>query len=318
MRNFAVIGVAGYIASRHLDAIAAGGDRLVAAADLCDSVGLLDRYSVDVEFFRDSEQLAACLDRRRRGPAAGRVDWVSICSPNDLHDAHLRLALRAGADAICEKPLVIDPRGLDALEELEGETGRRIFTVLQLRLHPALAALRELIAAGGDQRREVELTYVSARGPWYDVSWKGSPARSGGLVMNIGIHLFDLLLWLFGPVEHSEVHLHGPRCAAGFLVLRRAEVRWFLSVDHQHLPATATLSGATTYRSISVDGSAIEFSSGFGDLHRMVYTATLAGAGFAIADARPSLELVHAIRAAPVAPENGLAHPLATAPGARR
>jgi UDP-N-acetyl-2-amino-2-deoxyglucuronate dehydrogenase len=311
MSNFAILGVAGYIAPRHLDAIQAGGHRLVAAADPRDSVGILDRYSLDVKFFRDIERFEGFLNQRRRGPGAGRVDYVSICSPTDLHDAHLRLALRAGADAICEKPLVIEPRAFDALEELERETGRRIFTVLQLRVHPALLALRARIEGSSLARKaEVGLTYVTARGPWYDVSWKGSEERSGGLVLNIGIHLFDLLIWLFGPVQRSEVHVREERCAAGFLELRRANVRWFLSINHEHLPAAAALAGATTYRAITMDGTEIEFSSGFDGLHRKVYEATLGGGGARIADARPSLELVHAIRTAGLAPARAAEPPL--------
>jgi len=303
MSNFAIVGVAGYIAPRHLDAIQAGGHRLVAATDPCDSVGLLDQYSFDVKFFRDTERFERFLHRRRQGPDAGRVDYVSICSPTDLHAAHLRLALRAGADALCEKPLVLHPRELDALEEVERETGRRIFTILQLRVHPVLLALRErILGCGLGRKAEVGLTYVTARGRWYDVSWKGSEERSGGIVLNIGIHLFDLLIWLFGPVQRSEVQVREERCAAGFLELRRANVRWFLSIAREHLPATAALAGMTTYRSITMDGTEIEFSSGFGDLHKRVYEAALGGGGARIADARPSLELVHAIRTADLAP----------------
>ena len=309
--NFAILGAAGYIAPRHLDAIQAGGHRLVAAVDPCDSVGLLDRYSFDVRFFRDTERFERFLSRRRGGPDAGRVDWVSICTPTDLHEDHLRLALRAGADAICEKPLVIDPWSLDALEELEHETGRRIFTVLQLRVHPAILALRERIAgAAPDRRAEVGLTYITSRGPWYDVSWKGSEERSGGIVLNIGVHLFDLLIWFFGPVQRSEVHLREKRSAAGFLELRRADVRWFLSINREHLPSTAALGGMSTYRSITVNGIEVEFSSGFGELHRKVYEATLGGGGARIADARPSLELAHAVRTADLTPARTVEHPL--------
>jgi UDP-N-acetyl-2-amino-2-deoxyglucuronate dehydrogenase len=310
-RNFAILGVAGYIAPRHLDAIAAAGHRLVAAADPCDSVGLLDRYSPDVEFFRQSEELESFLHQRRRGSAAGRVDYVSICSPTDLHEAHLRLALGAGADALCEKPLVVDARSLDSLEELERVTGRRIFTVLQLRLHPTLLALRQRIADGAAAATaEVELTYVTPRGRWYEVSWKGSEERSGGIVLNIGIHCLDLLIWLFGAVRRSEVHLREERRAAGFLELERATVRWFLSIAREDLPATAGLAGMTAHRTMAVDGSEIDFSAGFGDLHRKVYEATLAGAGAGIADARPALELAHAIRSAPLTSAATAEHPL--------
>jgi UDP-N-acetyl-2-amino-2-deoxyglucuronate dehydrogenase len=314
MTNFAIVGVAGYVAPRHLDAIESGGNRVLAAVDPCDSVGLLDRYSSDARYFRDLESFSSFVAERRRGGASGRVDWISICSPNDLHEEHLRIALRCGADAICEKPLVIDPRRLDALEALERETGRRIFAVLQLRHHPALRGLRERLAAGeGAARRkaEVELTYVTARGPWYDVSWKGSEERSGGLALNVGIHLFDLLLWLFGPVEESEVHLRGGRRAAGRLRLRRANVRWFLSLDRANLPAAAERAGSSTFRSLTVDGLEVDFSSGFGELHRRVYEAVLSGTGCGLHEARPSLELAHSLRSARITAGGSAAHPLA-------
>src|SRR4051812_17994255 len=205
-KNFAVTGVAGYIAPRHLKAIVDTGNRLVAAMDPHDAVGILDRYSFDVRFFTEFERFDRHLEKLRRGASSDRVDYVSVCSPNYLHDAHIRLALRVGADAICEKPLVINPWNLDALLDLERETGRRVYTVLQLRLHPSLVALKQQLAAG-ERRHTVALTYITSRGRWYDVSWKGLPDRSGGIATNIGIHFFDLLLWLFGPVTASDVHL---------------------------------------------------------------------------------------------------------------
>src|SRR5438445_2323159 len=235
-RNFALTGAAGYIAPRHLEAIKDTGNRLVAAVDPHDAVGILDRYSFDVRFFTEFERFDRHLEKLRRGPAADRVQYLSICSPNYLHDAHIRLALRIGADAICEKPLVINPWNLDALKELEEETGGRVHTVLQLRLHPQLMALRERLLKQTDTIHDVSLTYVTSRGRWYDVSWKGSDERSGGLVTNIGIHFFDLLLWLFGPPEACEVHVRAPHRVGGFLELERASVRWFLSTDSRDLP----------------------------------------------------------------------------------
>jgi UDP-N-acetyl-2-amino-2-deoxyglucuronate dehydrogenase len=300
MKNFAITGVAGFVAPRHLKAVADTGNRLVAAVDPHDAVGLLDRYGFDVRFFTEFERFDRHLEKLRRGPEGDRVHYLSICSPNYLHDAHIRLALRVGADAICEKPLVINPWNLDALQELERETRRRVFTVLQLRLHPALAAFRERLEAQPARRHTVQLAYLTARGPWYDVSWKGVDERSGGLVTNIGIHLFDLLVWLFGGVERAEVHLREPRRAAGTLTLANADVQWYLSADPADLPFTPEPGTRTTFRSIAVDGEQLEFSEGFTDLHTRVYEETLAGRGFGIDDARSSVELCHRIRHLPV------------------
>jgi len=311
MKNFALIGAAGFVAPRHLAAIRDTGNRLVAASDPNDSVGILDRYSLDVRFFREIERFDRFLEKLRRGPDTNRIDYLSICSPNYLHDAHLRMALRAGADAICEKPLVINPWNLDALQDLERDTGRRVWTVLQLRVHPALVALRESLAKSGG-RHDVVLSYVTARGGWYDVSWKGSEERSGGVAANIGIHFFDLLLWLFGAVQEVEVHLREPRRMAGTLVLERANVRWFLSVNASDLPEAPQPGGKMTFRSITVDGKEIEFTEGFNDLHTRVYERTLAGDGFGIDEARPSIELVYRIRTAPVTERSGTPHEAAT------
>ena len=299
--NFAILGVGGFVAPRHLTAIRDTGNALVAACDPHDAVGILDKFSFNVRFFTEYERFDRHLEKLRRGPADQRVHYLSICSPNYLHDAHVRLALRVGAAAICEKPLVIRPWNLDALESLESEYGTRVYTILQLRLHPQLVALRErLLREPATRRHSVELTYVTSRGPWYDISWKGVEERSGGVVTNIGIHFFDMLLWLFGAVRRSDVHLREPRRAAGFLELDRADVRWFLSTDRADLPQ-AVRAGQTTFRSVTVDGSEIEFSDGFDDLHTRVYQETLAGRGFGIQDARPSLELVHRIRHAEIA-----------------
>lgn len=308
--KFAIIGVAGYVAPRHLKAISDTGNQLVAAADPSDSVGILDRFGFEVNYFREIERFDRHLDKLRRGREDQRVHYVSICSPNYLHDSHVRLALRNGSHAICEKPLVINPWNLDGLEELEHESGKRVFTILQLRVHPALVELkRKLEMSALPKRHDIELTYVTGRGRWYQVSWKGSEERSGGVATNIGIHFFDLLLWLFGKVGSSEVHLKDPMRMAGSLELERANVRWFLSVDTRDLPFSAQPGQGSTFRSIKVDGDNVEFTEGFADLHTLVYERTLAGQGFGIADARPSIELVHAIRTVPLTVHPNNPHP---------
>lgn len=312
MKNFAITGVGGYIAPRHLRAIHDTHNRLVAAVDPKDSVGVLDQYSFDVRFFKEVERFDRHIEKLRRGPAESRLDYLSVCSPNYLHDAHCRLGLRVGADVICEKPLVINPWNLDPLRELEAETGKRIYNVLQLRVHPALVALRDKIASEPPGRQhEVELTYITSRGPWYDVSWKGKPDMSGGIPTNIGIHFFDLLTWLFGSVEDARVHRNEPRRMAGFLALARARVRWFLSVEASDLPFSAQPGKKTTFRSITVDGQEIEFSEGFTDLHTRVYEEILAGRGYGIDAARPSVELAYRLRQAALAPMDDTAHRLA-------
>ncbi len=310
MKNFAMTGVGGFVAPRHLKAIRDTGNRLVAAVDPHDAVGVLDKYSFDVRFFTEIERFDRHLEKLKRGPEAERVHFVSICSPNYLHDAHIRLALRAGAHAICEKPLVINPWNLDALSDLEEETGKRVYTVLQLRLHPQLIALRDSIRATGTAHHEVCLTYCTSRGRWYGVSWKGSEERSGGIVTNIGIHLFDLLLWLFGPATGWAVHFRDDRRIGGFLELERARVRWFLSADSADLPFVAEPGVRTTFRSITVDGREFEFSDGFADLHTRVYEEVLAGRGCGIEDGRPAVTLTHHIRETAVAPPTSPVHPM--------
>jgi UDP-N-acetyl-2-amino-2-deoxyglucuronate dehydrogenase len=312
MKNFAMTGVGGFVAPRHLKAISDTGNRLVAAVDPHDSVGVLDRYAFDVRFFTEIERFDRHLEKLRRGPEPDRVHYVTICSPNYLHDAHIRLALRVGAHAICEKPIVINPWNLDALEELEHESGRTVNTVLQLRLHPSLVALKETLAAeSGGRQHDVCLTYITARGAWYNVSWKGSDERSGGLVTNIGIHFFDLLIWLFGPVVACRLHQREPERMAGFIELERARVQWLLSTRLADLPFKPEPGVRTTFRSITVDGEELEFSEGFDDLHTRVYEQVLAGRGFRIADARPSIDLTHRLRHAEVSPaEASLRHPL--------
>jgi UDP-N-acetyl-2-amino-2-deoxyglucuronate dehydrogenase len=314
MKNFALTGVGGFIAPRHLKAIRDTGSRLVAAVDPKDSVGVLDQFGFDVRFFTEIERFDRYLEKLRRGPEEGRIDYLTVCSPNYLHDAHCRLGLRMKADVICEKPLVINPWNLDALEELERESGRRIWTILQLRAHEKLVELREKLnapsASLGGRKHDVVLTYVTSRGPWYDVSWKGQAEKSGGVPTNIGIHFFDMLMWMFGKAEGAKVHLSEPRRMSGFLELERARVKWFLSVDNRDVPREVR--PKTTFRSISVDGAEVEFSEGFTDLHTRVYEQTIAGKGFGIQDARPSIELVHEMRVAPVAVGSGSSdlHPL--------
>ena len=293
MRNFALIGAAGYVAPRHMRAVRETGNRLVAAADPHDSVGVLDRYFPEVRYFPEIERFDRHLEKLRRGSEERRVHWLSICSPNYLHDAHVRLGLRVGADVICEKPLVISPWNLDQLAALESESRGSVNTVLQLREHPAVAELRSRLS-GADH--EVELSYVTGRGSWYRQSWKGDEERSGGVAMNIGVHFFDLLLWLFGAARRAEVHLREQGRMAGFLELERARVRWLLSVDFADLPLDAAPGEQTTHRALSVDGREVELSGGFEDLHTRVYERTLAGEGRGIEDARPAIELVHRLR----------------------
>jgi len=309
MKNFAVVGVAGYIAPRHLRAIKDTGNRLVAALDPNDSVGILDSFSGDIDFFTEFERFDRHLEKLRRGPVDHHVHYVSICSPNYLHDAHCRLALRVGANAICEKPLVINPWNLDALQEIEQESEGRINTVLQLRVHPKLIELRQkLLDNPGGQKHDVNLTYITARGKWYFYSWKGDEERSGGIATNIGIHFFDLLIWLFGSVSEQRVYCSEPKRMSGYLELERARVRWYLSLDLADLPFEPEPGVRTTFRSITIDGEEIEFTAGFTDLHTRVYEETLAGRGFGIEQARPAVELVYNIRKCPLSPYDEMTH----------
>ena len=308
--NFAIIGVAGYIAPRHLKAIHETGNRLVAAVDPNDSVGMLDQYSFDIRYFKEIERFDRHLEKLRHGPETERINYVSICSPNYLHDAHCRLALRVNANVICEKPLVINPWNLNALQDIEDEYKGKIHTVLQLRLHPQLVELHKLLQSSSHtNQHDVTLTYVTARGPWYHTSWKGSLEKSGGIATNIGIHLFDLLMWLFGKAGDVQMHHSDPERMSGFLEMERARVRWFLSVDHNDLPYQITPGNRRTFRSIMIDGQEVEFTEGFTDLHTRLYQETLAGNGFGIEDARPSIELVYKIRNTPVTSSTDLVHP---------
>jgi UDP-N-acetyl-2-amino-2-deoxyglucuronate dehydrogenase len=317
VRNFAVTGVAGYVAPRHLRAIRDTGHRVVAALDPHDAVGILDRYFPDVAFFTEFERFDRHLEKLRRGREDSRVSVISICTPNHLHDAHVRLALRVGADAICEKPLVLNPWNLDALAELEAETQHRVYTVLQLRLHPTIRKLREDLRqrGAGSKRHQVILTYITPRGPWYGYSWKGNSAKSGGLPTNIGIHFFDLLLWLFGSPRGLALHLNEPTKVAGFLELERADVRWFLSIDAADVPFVLRPGEKSTFRSITVDGAELEFTEGFTDLHTKLYEETLAGRGFGLEEARPSIELVHRMRTEVLGGAEAPRHPFADQAG---
>lgn len=305
-KNFALVGAGGYIAPRHMKAIRDTGNRLVAALDPSDSVGVLDSFSHDIAFFTEFERFDRHADKLRRQGEDKRLHYVSICSPNYLHDAHIRFALRSGADAICEKPLVLNPWNIDALGEIEKETGGKIYNILQLRTHPAIIALREKVAnTEKKEKYEIDLTYMTTRGRWYFTSWKGDLAKSGGVASNIGIHFFDMLMWIFGDVKHHEVHLAEEAKMAGYLELEKANVRWFLSVDRHDLPGETKAAGKTTFRSIMVDQDEFEFSEGFTDLHTIVYEEILAGRGFGIEDARPSINLVYELRNAKPTPING-------------
>ncbi|HEX2908547.1 MAG TPA: Gfo/Idh/MocA family oxidoreductase [Phototrophicaceae bacterium] len=313
MKHFALVGAAGFVAPRHLKAIRDTGNTLAAALDPHDSVGLLDNYFPEARFFTSFERFERHLEKLRYQDSEPRVEYVSVCSPNFLHDTHIRMALHVDADAICEKPLVINEWNLKSLQEVEAKTGRKVYTVLQLRLLPTLIALKQqLDARPAGSKLDVVLTYITRRGQWYHTSWKGEEEKSGGLAMNIGIHFFDLVLWLFGGAEHSEVHLSQPDKMAGLLELERARVRWYLSVDAQDLPAATREAGKFAFRSITMDGQEMEFSEGFTDLHTRVYEQVLAGNGFGIEAARPSIELVHGIRTAELNPKTANLHPKLT------
>lgn len=310
-KNFALIGAAGYIAPRHMQAIRDTNNRLVAALDKSDSVGILDRYFDDVDFFTEFERFDRHIEKLRRIDEGREIHYVSICSPNYLHDAHIRFALRVEADAICEKPLVLNPWNLDGLKEVEEESGHRIYNVLQLRVHPSIIALKEQIERETPAKKhDINLTYITSRGKWYFYSWKGHVPHSGGVATNIGIHFFDMLVWIFGKVEHSDVHFANERKVAGFLELEKARVRWFLSLDKADLPPKALQQDLSTYRSVQVDGREVEFSGGFTDLHTLVYRDILAGRGFGIEEARPSINLAYQIRnAVPTGIKKEYAHP---------
>ncbi|MFI5188124.1 MAG: Gfo/Idh/MocA family protein [Chitinophagales bacterium] len=295
MKRFALIGCGGYIAPRHMKAIKETGNNLIAALDKHDSVGVLDSYFPETEFFTEFERFDRHIEKLKR--LGIQTDFVAVCSPNYLHDAHIRFGLRIGADVICEKPLVLNPWNVDALAEIEKETGKKIFTILQLRLHPAIIALREKVQnAPPDKKYNIDLRYITSRGHWYHISWKGDIQKSGGIATNIGIHFFDMLLWIFGDVISNEVFQHTSETASGKLELEKANVNWFLSIDANNLPDEAKRTGKRTFRSLSINEDEFEFSEGFTELHTRSYEEILKGNGFPISEALKSIELVHAIR----------------------
>lgn len=296
MYRFALTGAAGFVAPRHMRAIRETGHDLTCALDPYDGIGILDNFFPHARFFTQPELFESYIESQKRTDA-GKIDFVSICSPNDLHEAHIRMALRQGTDVICEKPLVLNPETLYALQEMEKETGKRVFTVLQLRHHPSVVKLKTLVDKGGAEKvYEVDLNYITSRGNWYFSSWKGNVLRSGGIVTNLGIHFIDMLGWIFGGFKGFELSVSQENKAAGKLWFSRANVNWFLSIDENDLPAEAVDAGKRTYRKVVVDGEETEFSEGFTDLHTTTYREILSGRGFGISDARQSIEIVSAIR----------------------
>ncbi len=295
--NFAMIGAAGYIAPRHMKAIKDTGNRLVAALDPFDCVGIMDSYFPDADFFTEPERFDRHLDKLRRKNEGKQIDYVSICSPNYLHDAHIRLALRNGCHAICEKPIVLNPWNVDALQEIEKESGKNIYTILQLRHHPAIIELKKMVDEGPEDKiYNIDLTYITSRGKWYFISWKGAPEKSGGVATNIGVHFFDMLSWIFGKVVDMHVTESKPEKVSGYLELEKARVKWFLSLDAQDIPKPVLEKGQRTFRSIQIEGKEIEFSGGFTDLHTIAYRHILDGGGFGLEEARNSINIVHQIR----------------------
>ncbi len=308
MKRFALIGGAGYVAPRHMRAVKDTGNDLTAVLDPNDSIGVIDSYYPKADFFTEFERFDRHIDKKKRKGEA--IDYVSICSPNYLHDAHIRFALRNGADAICEKPLVLNPWNLDGLAEMENDFGKKVYNILQLRLHPSIIELKEQVDnAQVDKKYEIDLTYITSRGNWYFTSWKGDESKSGGIATNIGIHFYDMLIWIFGKIQINIVHHRGANSASGFMELENARVRWFLSVDEKMLPRNVYDSGQRTFRSITVNGKEIEFSKGFTDLHTLSYQGVIDGDGFGLEEARPSIEAVHHIRNADVVMQKGYLHP---------
>ena len=295
VKNFALIGTAGYIAERHLSAIKYTNNCLLASLDKFDSVGKIDSYFPDSDFFTEFERFDRHIDKLKR--EGQKLDFVSICTPNYLHDSHIRFALRHGADAICEKPVVLNPWNIDALQEIEKETGRKVNNILQLRLHPSIIELKNKIDNGPkDKIYDVDLSYITSRGHWYHISWKGDSQKSGGVATNIGVHFYDMLTWIFGDVEENVVHVSNNSKAGGYLKLKKANVRWFLSVDSNDIPDNIKKNGQRTFRSITVNGEEIEFSGGFTDLHNISYQEILNGNGFGLEETKKSIETVFQIR----------------------
>jgi UDP-N-acetyl-2-amino-2-deoxyglucuronate dehydrogenase len=296
MKNFALIGAAGYIAPRHMKAIKDTNNNLLAAFDKGDSVGVIDSYFPNADFFVEFERFDRHIEKLKYEKDT-LLDFVSICSPNYLHDAHIRFALRSGADAICEKPLVLNPWNVDKLMRVEENTGKKIYNILQLRVHPSIIALKEKVKnSKKDSKFEVDLTYLTSRGNWYHTSWKGDHSKSGGIATNIGVHFYDMLSWIFGDVQENIVHVHEEDRAAGYLEFENARVRWFLSINAAYLPNEIKEKGQTTFRSIAIDGEELEFSGGFKDLHTMVYQDILNGKGYGLTAAKTAIKIVHDIR----------------------
>lgn len=295
MKNFLLIGAAGYIAPRHMKAIKDTGNNLIAALDPFDSVGIIDSYFPDADFFTEFERFDRHVEKLKRNGV--KIDYVSICSPNYLHDAHIRFGLRIGASVICEKPIVLNPWNIDALQELESEYPGNIYNILQLRLHQSVIDLKKRIEEGPqDKVHEVDLRYYTSRGKWYHHSWKGDPSKSGGIATNIGVHFFDMLIWIFGDIKENIVNRHEKSIASGKLILEKAIVNWLLSVDYNEIPQNIRETGVRTYRSITVGGEEFEFSGGFTELHTRSYQHILDGLGYGISDARKSIQAVHDIR----------------------
>jgi len=314
MKNFALIGAAGFIAPRHYKAIKDTGNQLLAAVDTFDSVGILDSYFPQADFFTEFERFDRHIEKLKHEKNI-QIDYTSICTPNYLHDAHMRFSLRSGADAICEKPLVLNPWNIDALERVENETGKKIYNILQLRLHPSIIALKDKID-GGDSNKiyDVDLSYLTSRGNWYFTSWKGELDKSGGIASNIGVHFYDMLSWIFGKVKKNTVQIHTHDRAAGYLELEKANVRWFLSINEDVLPDEVKKKGQRTYRSITIEGEELEFSEGFTDLHTKSYQEILNGNGFGLNASRQAIEIVHSIRHATPVGLKGEFHPFAQKP----
>jgi|UniRef100_UPI0040489D9B UDP-N-acetyl-2-amino-2-deoxyglucuronate dehydrogenase len=314
MKNFALIGAAGFIAPRHYKAIKDTGNQLLAAVDTFDSVGILDSYFPQAAFFTEFERFDRHIEKLKHEKNI-QIDYTSICTPNYLHDAHMRFSLRSGADAICEKPLVLNPWNIDALERVENETGKKIYNILQLRLHPSIIALKEKIDRGDSNKiYDVDLSYLTSRGNWYFTSWKGDLDKSGGIASNIGVHFYDMLSWIFGEVKKNTVQIHTHDRAAGYLELEKANVRWFLSIDEDVLPDEVKNKGQRTYRSITIEGEELEFSEGFTDLHTKSYQEILNGNGFGLNSSRQAIEIVHSIRHATPVGLKGEFHPFAQKP----
>jgi len=311
MKNFGLIGASGYIAPRHLKAIKDTNNNLLVALDKFDSVGILDSYFPDTSFFVEAESMDRHIEKLKYDKNI-QLDFLSICTPNYLHDAHIRMALRRGADAICEKPLVLNPWNLDALQKLENESGSKVWNILQLRLHKRIIELKKIVdQSPKDKIFDIDLTYLTSRGNWYHTSWKGDIKKSGGIATNIGVHFFDMLSYIFGKVEKNIVHIHTHDRASGFIEFKRARVRWFLSINYDLIPIDLKKIGQRTYRSMKIEGEEFEFSDGFTDLHTEIYKGILSNNGFGLEDSRQAIEIVHQIRNNPVVGLKGDYHPYA-------